>query len=45
MTLSATVAKWRNMEGHLALRRQKKITKIGENNPFSNPCFSGKKIM
>jgi hypothetical protein len=42
MTLAATVARGRNIQGHLALRRQK-IIKNGENNPFSNPCLSGKK--
>jgi hypothetical protein len=38
MTLAATVARGRNIQG------RQKITKNGENNPFSNPCFSGKKI-
>jgi hypothetical protein len=35
MTLSAIVAR---------RRKTKKITENGENNPFSNPCFSGGKI-
>jgi hypothetical protein len=43
MTLTVTVARGRNIPGCLALGTQK-ITKKGENNLFSNPCFSGGKF-
>jgi hypothetical protein len=43
MTLAATVARRRNIPGHLVLWTQK-ISKNGGNNPFSKPGFSGKKI-
>jgi hypothetical protein len=39
MTLAATVARRRNIPGHL---EHKKFTKNGENNPFSKPGVSGK---
>jgi hypothetical protein len=42
MTLAATVTRGRNIPGTWQCE-DKKITKNGENNPFSNPCFSVKK--
>jgi hypothetical protein len=43
MTLAATVASGRNMQGHLAFWKQN-ITKNRENNLFSSPCFFQGKI-
>jgi hypothetical protein len=42
MTLAATVARRRNISGHLVLQKQR-FTKNEEKNPFSNPHVSEKK--